>query len=94
MNTVNIAIAAFAAFILLAIGTAQTRGQTQPGQVGRYQLISTPFKWLGADSDNKAVIDETNRVFRIDTVTGDTSVLQFTTDQNRNVRTFWMPVGK
>lgn len=80
--------------ISLVIGTGQTRGQTQAGQVGRYQLISTPFKWVGADDQHKVVMDETNRVFRIDTITGETSVLMFTSDQSRNMRTFWMAVGK
>lgn len=92
MNRLNLAIIVVAATALLAIGTAQTRSKTQSSKIGRYQLISTPFKWLATDSEKKVVVDETNRLFRIDTATGETSVLQFTFTPD--VRTFWMPVGK
>ncbi len=87
-------IVMLAVTVLVVIAAAQTRTQAPSGPVGRYQLLSTPFKWVGADAESKVVIDDTNRVFRIDTVTGETAVLQFTPDGKGNVRTFWMPVGK
>lgn len=79
---------------LLAIGTAQTRSQSQQGQVGRYQLLSAQYKWVGEDAENKVAVDDKNQLFRIDTVTGEAEMLAFSPDQNRHIHSFWMPLGK
>ena len=97
MNRVNIAIALIAAAAaLLVIGNAQTRtqGQQGQGQAGRYQLLSTPYKWLARDAEHKVEMDEQNYLFRIDTATGKTSVLAFRADQNSNMHSVWAAVGK
>jgi hypothetical protein len=92
--TRNIAIVLIVTAALLAIGTAQTRSQGQQGQVGRYQLLSAQYKWLATDSERKLVVDDQNQLFRIDTVTGETAVLAFRADQNSQMHSFWVAVGK
>jgi opacity protein-like surface antigen len=79
---------------LLAMGAAQTRDQGQQGQTGRYQLLGAQYKWLATDSERKLVVDEQNQLFRIDTVTGETSVLAFRADQNSQMHSVWNPIGK
>ena len=92
MNKANLVIAAILTAALIAIGTAQTRIQGQLGQAGRYQLVGAPYKWQ-ATVDRKLVVDEQNHLFRIDTVTGETSILAFRMDQN-NLQSFWNPIGR
>jgi len=94
MTRTNIAIALIVTTALLAVGTAQTRTQAHEGQAGRYQLLSAQYKWLATDSDGKLVVDDQNQLFRIDTVTGETVVLGFRADQNRQMHSLWAPVGK
>ena len=84
------------AVTLLAIAAAQTRTQTQQGQVGRYKLLSAKYRWPGVDSENKVVFDDRDHIFRIDTATGETSILLFRTDQNGQgqFHSVWSPIGK
>lgn len=81
---------------LLAIGAAQTRTQNQQGQAGRYQLLSAQYRWPGMDAERKVVFDDRQHLFRIDSVTGETSILLFRTtpDQNGQFQSFWSPIGK
>lgn len=81
---------------LLVIAHAQTRAQSQQGQTGRYRLLSSHYKWPGIDAEHKVVIDEGEHLFRIDTATGETSVLLFRTTpaQNGQFESFWSPIGK
>jgi opacity protein-like surface antigen len=94
MTRTNIAIVLIVTAALLAIATAQTRTQQGQGQVGRYQLLSAQYKWLATDSERKLVVDDRKQLFRIDTVTGETAVLAFRADENSQMHSFWVAVGK
>ena len=75
---------------------AQTRSQNQPGQTGRYQLLSAQYRWPGVDAKHKLLFDEGEHLFRIDNVTGETSILLFrlAEGQNGQMQSFWSPLGK
>lgn len=90
---VNVAIAALT---LLAIAAAQTRTQNQPGQAGRYQLLSAQYRWPEIDAEHKMTFDDRDHLFRIDTATGETSILLFISQEDRNgqLQSFWSPVGR
>lgn len=86
-----------AALALLAIAAAQTRTQNQPGQAGRYQLLSAQYRWPGIDAEHKMTFDDRDHLFRIDTATGETSILLFIAQEDRNggqLQSFWSPVGR
>jgi hypothetical protein len=91
---VNVAVAVVLITVLFVVAAGQTRTQTPQGQPGRYQLISAPYKWLATDAANKLVVDDKQQLFRIDTITGETSILQFTPDQKRQMQGVWLPLGK
>jgi hypothetical protein len=94
MTRTNIAIVVILTAALLAMGATQTRTQGQQVQAGRYQLFSAQYRWLAADSERKLVVDDRNQSFRIDTVTGETAVLAFRADQNSQMQSFWVAIGK
>ena len=95
-RTTNVVAVLIAAVALLAIAAAQTRSQNQQGQTGRYQLLSAQYRWPGVDAQSKVVFDEGEHLFRIDSVTGETSILLFraASGQNGQLQTFWSPLGK
>ena len=71
MNKINAVIVVIAAAVLLAGGSAQTGKPPAPtGQVGRYQLLSGEHELITADGT--PILKK--GVFRIDTVTGATSL--------------------
>jgi hypothetical protein len=96
MTRSNIAIVLIVTAALVVIGAAQTRTQSQQGQAGRYQLLSTKYNWPGIDAQRKVVFDDGEHLFRIDSVTGETSILLFRAapDQNGQFQSFWSPIGK
>ena len=89
----NILIVALA---LLVIASAQTRTQNQQAQAGRYHLLNAQYRWPEIDAERKVVFDEREHLFRIDSVTGETSILLFRAapDQNGQFQSFWSPIGK
>ena len=95
-RTTNVVAVLIAAVALLAIAAAQTRSQNQQGQTGRYQLLSAQYRWPGVDAQSKVVFDEGEHLFRIDSVTGKTSILLFraASGQNGQLQTSWSPLGK
>jgi hypothetical protein len=40
------------------------------------------------------MVDDKDQLFRIDTSTGETSILMFQPGANSQPRSFWLPVGK
>jgi hypothetical protein len=92
-NIVNVLIVVIA---LVVIAAAQTRSQNQQSQTGRYQLLSAQYRWPGVDAQSKVVFNEGEHLFRIDSVTGETSILLFraASGQNGQLQTFWSPLGK
>jgi hypothetical protein len=79
---------------LFVIAAGQTRTQSQQGSAGRYQLLGAQYNWLGVDAEKKLVVDDKNQLFRIDTSTGETSILMFQPGANSQLQSFWLPVGK
>jgi hypothetical protein len=71
-NIVNVLVVVAA---LVVMSAAQTRSQNQQGQTGRYQLLSAQYRWPGVDAQSKVVFDEREHLCRIDSVTGETSIL-------------------
>ena len=71
MNRTNIVLAIIAVAALLVTLSAQTNRTTPSaaGQTGRYQLLNGEYNVVTTDGSNLIL----KRVFRIDTVTGETS---------------------
>ena len=96
MARTNVVTVLIAAVALLAMAAAQTRTQNQQGQAGRYQLLNAQYRWPGIDAEHKMVFDEGEHLFRIDSVTGETSILLFRAapGQDGQFQSFWSPLGK
>jgi opacity protein-like surface antigen len=96
MKSANIATVVILVAALLVIAAAQTRTQNQQGQSGRYQLLSAKYNWPGVDAENKVVFDDHDHLFRIDSATGETSILLLVAapDKNGRFQSFWSPIGK
>ena len=86
MNRTNIAIVIATVAALLAIGNAQTRPQAS-GPVGRYQLLTGEHAMTG-----KTTSYDQKDVFRIDTVTGETSFYTAGYDRDGKVYSEWLPI--
>jgi hypothetical protein len=73
---------------------AKRRPQLQHNRIRPFQLISAPYKRLATDAANKLVVDDKQQLFRIDNTTGETSILQFTPEQNRQMQGVWLTLAK
>jgi opacity protein-like surface antigen len=81
---------------LFAAAAQTTRTQVQQGQTGRYQLLSAQYRWPEIDAEHKLTYDEGGHLFRVDTNTGETSILVFILQEDRNgqLQGFWYPIGR
>ncbi len=86
MNKSNIIVAVVAITVLLVIGSAQT-SRTVTGTVGRFQLLSGEHVVSG-----KTTTFDQKDVFRIDTLTGETSFFTTGYDRDGKVYTEWAPI--
>jgi hypothetical protein len=85
VNRANIAILVIAVAVLLAIGNAQTnRTESVPG---RYQLLAGETDFVG-----KTTMSVEKGVFRIDTVTGATSIYTAGFDRDGKTYSEWLPI--
>jgi len=93
MNRLNAAIIVIAAVLLLAVGNAQTgRGPSQTAStqaaVGRYQLLTGEYIYNAETPVNSKA------VFRIDTVTGRTSLYSVGRDNQGRYVEYWHQIDE
>ena len=93
MKIANVMILAVA---LLALLGGQTRTQNHESVAGRYQLLSAEYGLGYLDANDKVQTDSEVRLFRIDTVTGETWMLMpiLTHIDNTKVPSLWLPAGR